>query len=309
MWNSFEKIFCDTVTEVVKAQCADFIHGVRTGYKQLDRGINGLQPCNLITIGGASRMGKSAFMLNILRHLAVDNNIPVLLFSSEMNDLGIGLRLASQESGIEIEKLSRGMLAPYEWGQLDKRTRKLSECPLYIESSHQLYIEDVINVARKAVKELGVKLIAVDYLQLMYYKARMSESRYVEVNAIISQLKSLSMELNIPVIVLSQLNNKIEQRDSAWRRPMPSDLRDSGTIYSDSDVVIFLDRPELYHIYQDENGHDLRGMMRVEVSKNRNGYPFVFDLKFIADTMLICEPDEKKKEEEEMTLFVSPVSQ
>lgn len=254
------------------AERVDGITGLPSGFTQLDKMTCGFHPGHLITIGGATGMGKSAFALNILTHLAVREGVPVLLFSSEMNDNDLMRRIVSNVCEIKMEKLRSGMLAPYEWAQLDKQMRLLQDKPLYIETTHQLYIEEVCATARKMVRTEGVRLIVVDYLQLMYYKVRMNDSRYVEINAIISQLKSLAMELGVPIIVLSQLNRNVEQRDGLYgKEPIPSDLRDSGTIYSDSDEVLFIHRPEYYHIYKDDSGNDWRGKAEILVSKHRDG--------------------------------------
>lgn len=254
------------------AERCDGITGLPSGFTQLDKMTNGFQPGHLITIGGVAGMGKSAFALNILTHLAVEEGVPVLLFSSEMNDNDLMRRIVTNVCEIRMEKLRSGMLAPYEWAQLDKQMRLLQDKPLYIEATHQLYIEEVCATARKMVRTEGVRLIVVDYLQLMYYKVRMNDSRYVEINAIISQLKSLAMELGVPIIVLSQLNRNVEQRDGLYgKEPIPSDLRDSGTIYSDSDEVLFIHRPEYYHIYKDDSGNDWRGRAEILISKHRDG--------------------------------------
>lgn len=274
------------------ASRTDGMSGLPSGFHKLDRMTCGFQPGHLITIGGITSVGKSAFALNILTHLAVRMDTPVLLFSSEMNSADITRRIASAYCEIKMDKLRSGQLEPYEWAQYDKKIRELQDKPLYIEATHQLYIEDVIDTAREMVREKGIQLIVVDYLQLMYYKVRMSESRYVEINAIISQLKSLAMELNVPIIVISQLNRNVEQREGMeGKRPVPSDLRDSGTIYSDSDEVIFIHRPEMFHQYKDEMGRDLRGKAEIIVQKQRDGYP--------GDDILTFEKQFVRFEEEE----------
>lgn len=290
MWNTIEEIINSNFKITEDLAMTRKTYGISTGFDELDSLLNGLQPCNLITIGAESCVGKSAFMLNIIKNVAIDNKIPVLLFSSEMDDLGVGFRLLSIVSSIELEKLMTGMLTANEWGQLDFKMHEIKNSPLYVESTHQLYIEDVVKLARKAVQEKGVKLIAVDYLQLMYHKVEMNDSRYVEINAIISQLKSLAMELNVPVIVLSQLNKRIDERDYNLKTPQPSDLRDSGTIFSDSDVVLFIERPEMYHIYKDSFGNDIRHQANIIIAKQRNGNRnFSCRLKFDNETLEFCE--------------------
>lgn len=263
------------------ASRTDGVSGLPSGFTMLDRLTSGFHPGHLITVGGVTGAGKSAFALNILTHIAVRQGVPVLLFSSEMNDLDLTRRIVAGVCEIKIEKLRSGQLEPYEWAQLDKQMKLLQDKPLHIETTHQLYIEEVCATARRMVRTEGVQLIVVDYLQLMYYKVRMNDSRYVEINAIISQLKSLAMELAVPIIVLSQLNRNIEQREgSEGKRPVPSDLRDSGTIYSDSDEVIFIHRPEMFYQFKDDNGNDLRGKAEIIVAKQRDGHPADFLLDF-----------------------------
>lgn len=276
------------------AERVDGIAGLPSGFTMLDRMTSGFHPGHLITIGGVTGAGKSAFALNILTHLAVRQGVPVLLFSSEMNDLDLTRRIVAGVCEIKIEKLRSGQLEPYEWAQLDKQIKLLQDKPLHIETTHQLYIENVCETARRLVRTEGVRLIVVDYLQLMYYKARMNDSRYVEINAIISQLKSLAMELAVPIIVLSQLNRNIEQREgSEGKRPVPSDLRDSGTIYSDSDEVIFIHRPEMFHQFKDDNGNDLRGKAEIIVAKQRDGRPADFLLDFRGSYLRFSDEEDR----------------
>lgn len=283
------------------ASRTDGLSGLPSGFTMLDRMTAGFQPGHLITIGGITGVGKSAFALNVLTHLAVRQEVPVLLFSSEMNDLDLTRRIVADVCEIKIVKLRSGQLEPYEWAQLDKKINTLQDKPLYIEITHQLYIENVIDTARKMVQTKGVRLIVVDYLQLMYYKVRMNDSRYVEINAIISQLKSLAMELAVPIIVISQLNRNVEQREgSEGKRPVPSDLRDSGTIYSDSDEVIFLHRPEMFHRFKDDQGNDLRGKAEIIVQKQRDGSAGSFLVDFRGSYMRFSEEEKISSSPEEL---------
>lgn len=292
MWHKINNILGNRVDKIRElSQTNDGLDGLPTGFEKLDNLLGGLHAGNLITIGGVSGIGKSAFVLNILNYLSIQKKVPVLFFSSEMTDDGISCRLLSQVTQISLDRLVVGQLAVYEWAILDYKMSELTDVPLYIESTHQLYIEDVINISRKAVKELGVQLIAIDYLQLMYHKTVMNDLRYVEINAIISQLKSLAMELNVPIIVVSQMNNKIDQRAYDDKIPVPSDLRDSGTIFSDSDVVMFIYRPEFFKIYKDQYGNDLRRHAEIIVEKQRNGPKGTAVLRFNGD--IVSFYDEK----------------
>ena len=301
-----KKIEVDSLFDISKKCLNSFVNPsdkdeIPTGYYQLDRVLGSLRPGNLITLGGLTSMGKSAFALNLLRNVSVNYEIPTLLFSAEMKSEDILKRLISIHCEIPYRKIDRAKLSEEEWKKLDAMSGDLN-APLYIENTHHLYIEDIERVAKEAVELYGIKLIVVDYLQMMYYKVKMNDSRYVEINSIICHLKSLAIELQVPIIVVSQLNRNIESRDNGgWncddKIPQLSDLRDSGTIGDDSDVVMFIHRPEYFHIFQDEQGNDLRGITKLIIAKNRNGFKGTGTFHFNEECLLFRDIDEIIKEE------------
>lgn len=257
---------------IKSASLGNGISGIPSGFASLDKLTSGWQNGELIAIGGRPGMGKTAFILSILKQMTVDNHVPAMLFSLEMNERQITNRLISCVCEIPCEKIKNGQLAPYEWGQLDYKLKELYNAPLYIDTPAALTIEELCQKAANAVKEHGVKLIVIDYLQLLYQKIGYTESRYIELNYFTRRLKSLAKELDIPIIITSQLNRETEKRGGLnSSRPQLSDLRDSGTICDDSDIVCFIHRPEYYHIYQDEQGNDLHGIAECYIAKHRNG--------------------------------------
>lgn len=267
------KLIPEAFEKIVKsASHGSGISGIPSGFDSLDQLTAGWQNGELIAIGGRPGMGKTAFILSMLKRITVDNHIPAMLFSLEMNEYQIANRLLSCVCKIPCEKLKKGLLAPYEWGQLDYKIKELNDAPLYLDTAAALTIEELCQKAQNAVKEYGVGLIVIDYLQLLYQKIPYSESRYTELNYFTRRLKSLAKELNIPIIITSQLNRETERRGGLnGGRPQLSDLRDSGTICDDCDMVCFIHRPEYYHIYQDEQGYDLHGVAEFQIAKQRNG--------------------------------------
>ena len=252
---------------------ADGISGLKTGFTKLDKITSGWQNGDLITIGARPAMGKTAFIISMLKNMAVEFKIPVALFSLEMSSSQVMNRLISNLCEVPSEKIKSGQLAAYEWQQLDYKIKNLIDSPIYIDDTSILKIDDFCEKAYQYVKEHGVKLIAIDYIQLLYNKIRYTENnRYLELNYFTRRLKSLARELDIPIILVSQLNRGAENREGIeGKRPQLTDLRDSGTICDDSDLVIFIHRPEYYKIYQDDRGNDVRGMAEIIIAKNRNG--------------------------------------
>lgn len=272
----------------------DGISGLKTGFTKLDKMTSGWQNGELITIGARPAMGKTAFILSMLKNMAVDFKIPVTLFSLEMSSQQVMNRLISNLCEIPNEKLKSGQLANYEWELLDYKIQDLIDSPIYIDDSPILKIDDICEKAYQYVKEYGVKLIAIDYIQLLYNKTRYTENnRYLELNYFTRRLKSLARELEIPIILVSQLNRGADNREGIdGKRPQLTDLRDSGTICDDSDIVIFIHRPEYYKIYQDERGNDLRGMAEIIIAKNRNGVPGEVSLRFKGDFARFSNPED-----------------
>lgn len=279
---------------------ADGISGLKTGFTKLDKMTSGWQNGDLITIGARPAMGKTAFIISMLKNMAVEFKTPVALFSLEMSSSQVMNRLISNLCEVPSEKIKSGQLAAYEWQQLDYKIKDLVDSPIYIDDTSILKIDDFCEKAYQYVKEYGVKLIAIDYIQLLYNKVRYTENnRYLELNYFTRRLKSLARELDIPIILVSQLNRGAENREGIeGKRPQLTDLRDSGTICDDSDLVIFIHRPEYYKIYQDDRGNDLRGMAEIIIAKNRNGALGDVVLRFKGEFMQFSNPEDESTPDE-----------
>lgn len=280
------------------------LSGLESGFTKLDKMTSGWQNGELITIGARPGMGKTAFVLSMLKNMTVDFQIPVALFSLEMSNVQLVNRLITNVCEIPSEKIKSGQLANYEWQQLDYKLKDLMDAPLYIDDTPICTMDDLCRKAHYLVKEKGVRLLAIDYIQLLYNEVKYSDNRYLELNYFTRRLKSLAKELNIPIIITSQMNRAIESREGIdGKRPQLIDLRDSGTLCDDSDMVIFLHRPEYYKIFQDDRGNDMRGMAEVIIAKHRNGALGDVLLRFkgeftrfsnLEDDMLIPMPGEPK---------------
>lgn len=249
--------------------------GVSSGYTKLDDMTSGWQRSDLVILAGRPAMGKTSFALSIAKNVAIDNRVPTAFFSLEMSNVQLVNRLISNTCEIDSKKVMNGQLDDAEWGRLDKNIRKLDGAPLYLDDTPGLSIFELRTKARRLVREKKVEIIMIDYLQLMNANGMRFGNRQEEVSTISRSLKSLAKELDIPIIALSQLNRSVEQRDSSGgvdgKRPQLSDLRESGAIEQDADMVLFVHRPEYYHIYHDENGNDLRGMAQIIIAKHRKG--------------------------------------
>lgn len=260
--------------EVIQRAAAnkDGLTGVPTGYHKLDDITSGWQESDLIIIAGRPAMGKTSFALSMAKNIAADYKQPLAFFSLEMSNTQLVNRLISNVCEIQGSKILNGQLKPDEWERLDKRMVNLFGAPLFVDDTPGLSVFELRTKARRLVREHGVKIIMIDYLQLMNANGMRFSSRQEEVSTISRSLKSLAKELNIPIIALSQLNRGVESREGLeGKRPQLSDLRESGAIEQDADMVLFVHRPEYYHIYQDDNGRDLRGMAQIIIAKHRKG--------------------------------------
>jgi len=250
--------------------------GVPSGYTKLDDMTSGWQKSDLVIIAGRPAMGKTSFALSIAKNIAVDHRLPIAFFSLEMNNVQLVNRLISNTCEIEGKKVMNGQLDDADWNRFDKNIGKLLGAPLYIDDTPGLSIFELRTKARRLVREKKVELIMIDYLQLMNANGMKFGNRQEEVSTISRSLKSLAKELDIPILALSQLNRSVETRDSSaskvdGKRPQLSDLRESGAIEQDADMVLFVHRPEYYHILHDENGNDLHGMAQIIIAKHRKG--------------------------------------
>jgi len=246
--------------------------GIPTGYTELDDKTSGWQNSDLVIIAGRPAMGKTAFALSLAKNIAVDAGIPVAFFSLEMSNVQLVNRLISNVCEISGKKILNGQLDREEWNRLDKNIPRMENVPMYIDDTPGMSIFELRTKARRLVREKGVKIIMIDYLQLMNANGARFGSRQEEVSTISRSLKGLAKELNIPILALSQLNRTVENREGLeGKRPQLSDLRESGAIEQDADMVLFVHRPEYYHIYQDERGNDLHGMAQIIIAKHRKG--------------------------------------
>ena len=246
--------------------------GVPTGYTKLDQITSGLQKSDLVIIAGRPAMGKTSFALSMAKNIAVDHRIPVAFFSLEMNNLQLVNRILSNVCEVPGNKIMNGQLDDAEWKRFDKNLRKLEDVPLYIDDTAGLSIFELRTKARRLVREKKVEVIMVDYLQLMNANGARFGNRQEEVSTISRSLKQLAKELDIPILALSQLNRTVDNREGPdGKRPQLSDLRESGAIEQDADIVLFVHRPEYYHIYADSNGNDMHGMAQIIIAKHRKG--------------------------------------
>ena len=253
---------------------------VPTGFYELDELLGGLQKSDLIILAARPSMGKTALALSLARNAAVDDNIPVGIFSLEMSTMQLIIRLLCAEGRLNAHQVRTGKLPHAEGVKLSKNAHKLIDAPIYVDDSPAQTVLEIRAKARRLKAEKNVGLIIIDYLQLMQGPAK-SESREREISHISRSLKSLAKELNIPVLALAQLNRAVEARTD--KRPQLADLRESGSIEQDADVVMFLTRPEYYNILKDENGDSLEGVAEVIIGKQRNGPTGNIKLAFIKE--------------------------
>ncbi|TDD75291.1 replicative DNA helicase [Flavobacterium caseinilyticum] len=260
------------------------LSGVATGFDKLDKITSGWQPSDLIIIAARPAMGKTAFVLSMARNMAIDFGMPVALFSLEMASVQLITRLISSETGLSSEKLRTGKLEKHEWEQLSTKVKNLEKAPLFIDDTPSLSIFDLRAKARRLVSQHGIRIIIVDYLQLMTAggNGKGGGNREQEISTISRNLKALAKELNVPVIALSQLSRAVETRGSS-KRPLLSDLRESGAIEQDADIVSFLYRPEYYKIdeWDDDEASPTAGQAEIMIAKHRNGSIENVRLKFI----------------------------
>jgi replicative DNA helicase len=282
----------DTMADVLKLAIeqieaakknVDGVSGVPTGFTALDRVTAGWQRSDMIIIAARPGMGKTAFVLSMARNIAVDFNIPVAIFSLEMASVQLVNRLISGETGIRGEKIRKGNLEDHEFTQLHTRLKKLSKAPIFIDDTPSLSVFELRAKARRLKSKHNIEIIIIDYLQLMTAASdKGGGNREQEISMISRSIKTIAKELNIPIIALSQLSRAVETRGGD-KRPMLSDLRESGAIEQDADIVSFLYRPEYYDIQQDEDGNSWADIGQVIIAKHRNGALETVSLKFVKE--------------------------
>ncbi|WP_247236356.1 replicative DNA helicase [Telluribacter sp. SYSU D00476] len=265
-----------------KKNNTDGLTGIPSGFTALDRLTSGWQKTELIILAARPGMGKTAFVVSSLRNAAVEFNKPVAIFSLEMSSVQLVNRLISAEAEIDSEKIRKGSLAPHEWAQMHHRINRLTNAPIFIDDTPALSILELRAKCRRLKAQHDIQLVVIDYLQLMTGDTggKGGGNREQEIASISRSLKNLAKELDVPVIALSQLSRAVETRGGE-KKPQLSDLRESGSIEQDADMVIFLYRPEYYGITQDEAGNSVAGVGEVILAKNRAGSLDTVQLRFI----------------------------
>ncbi len=246
------------------------LSGVPSGFTKLDRITSGWQPSDMIIVAARPSMGKTAFVLSMTRNMAVEHKRSVALFSLEMSSLQLVNRLISAETELGSDRIRSGKLQPFEWEQLERRVKNLVEAPIFIDDTPAVSVFELRAKCRRLKQQHNIDIIIIDYLQLMTCNIDSKGSREQEVSFISRNLKVIAKELNVPIIALSQLNRSVEVR-SGTKRPQLSDLRESGAIEQDADIVLFIHRPEKYGFLEDEEGNSLRGIAEIIIAKHRNG--------------------------------------
>lgn len=280
--------------EVIKEQKEGII-GVPSGFGHLDRLTAGWQKSDLIILAARPAMGKSAYMLSLARNAAIDFKKPVAIFTLEMSAVQLVNRLISSETGISADKLKRATLDPHEWVELTTKIQRLSEAPIFIDDTPALNVFELRAKCRRLKMQHDIQMVIIDYLQLMSGSGGGSEkkgggTREQEISLISRSLKVIAKELEIPVIALSQLSRDVEKRGGD-KRPQLSDLRESGSIEQDADMVLFLYRPEYYGFDRDEEGNPTQGLTEVIVAKHRNGALDTVKVKFLAQNARFIDHD------------------
>ncbi len=288
----------DAIKEIEAAKNQqDHLRGVPSGFTELDRYTSGWQKSDLIILASRPGMGKTAFSLSMARNMAVTFHRPVAIFSLEMSAIQLVTRLISAESGLPAEKLRKGDLEDYEWQQLNTRITNLVDAPIYIDDTPALSIFELRAKCRRLKSQHNIEMIFIDYLQLMSGPHDKQGNREQEISNISRSLKSLAKELDVPILALSQLSRAVETRGGS-KKPILSDLRESGAIEQDADIVMFIYRPEYYKIDETEDGSSTAGLAEVSIAKHRNGALADIHLKFIAKYARFVDPGGAEPEPE-----------
>jgi len=260
----------EAIIQIEKArEKKDGLSGVPSGFTTIDRITSGWQKTDLIIVAARPSMGKTAFVLSMARNMAVDHNRSVAVFSLEMSSIQLVNRLIAAETELGSDKLKTGRLENYEWEHLNRKISNLEKSPVFIDDTPALSIFEFRAKCRRLKMQHDIQVVVVDYLQLMTAGTDNRGSREQEVSTISRSLKAIAKELDIPIIALSQLNRSVESREG--KRPQLSDLRESGAIEQDADIVMFIHRPEYYGIDEDESGNSMRGVAEILIAKHRNG--------------------------------------
>lgn len=290
-FRDMKSILTETVDDIQATSNRKGMSGVSSGFPSIDYCTNGWQKSDLVILAARPAMGKTAFLLSMALNM-IKKGVPVGIFSLEMSSQQLMKRLISNATNLNAKDISNGNLNPLDFAILNKSVTQLYDMPLYIDETGHLNIFDLATKARRLVKEHQIKILFIDYLQLIHAESKTINNREQEVSTISRSLKALAKELNIPIIALSQLNRGVESRTGENKKPMLSDLRESGSIEQDADMVIMLHRPEYYGIMEDERGNSNVGLAEVIIAKNRNGATGIVKMKFEANFIRFRELDD-----------------
>lgn len=280
---SMGEVLKESIRQIEEAsKRTDGLSGVPSGFSSLDRITQGWQRSDMIVIAARPSMGKTAFVLSMARNMTVNLKVPVVIFSLEMSAVQLVNRLIVSETELSSEKIRSGKLEPHEWTQLDYKIKNLQDAPLYIDDTAAISLFELRAKCRRLKMQHDIGLVIIDYLQLMTGPPEVRNNREQEVSTISRGIKSIAKELNVPIIALSQLNRSVEMR-AGDKRPQLSDLRESGAIEQDADIVCFIHRPEKFGIMEDENGQSTAGLGQIIIAKHRNGEICDVNLHFRAE--------------------------
>ncbi len=280
---SMGEVLKESIKQIEEAsKRTDGLSGVPSGFSSLDRITQGWQRSDMIVIAARPSMGKTAFVLSMARNMTVNLKVPVVIFSLEMSAVQLVNRLIVSETELSSEKIRSGKLEPHEWTQLDYKIKNLEDAPLYIDDTAAISLFELRAKCRRLKMQHDIGLVIIDYLQLMTGPPEVRNNREQEVSTISRGIKSIAKELNVPIIALSQLNRSVEMR-AGDKRPQLSDLRESGAIEQDADIVCFIHRPEKFGILQDEEGNSTEGLGQIIIAKHRNGEICDVNLHFRAE--------------------------
>ncbi len=281
----------EAIRDIEAAKDADTkMRGVPSGFTELDRITNGFQRSDLIILASRPGMGKTAFALTLARNMAVDHGKPIAIFSLEMSSVQLVTRLISAETQLNSDKLRKGDLQDFEWQQLNTKIRKLEDAKIFIDDTPALTIFELRAKCRRLKAQNDIQMVFLDYLQLMQGTTDNKGNREQEISQISRSLKALAKELDIPIMALSQLSRAVETR-AGDKKPILSDLRESGAIEQDADIVIFIYRPEYYGLTEDKDGNPTSGMATISIAKHRNGALGDIQLRFIKDFAKYADMD------------------
>lgn len=287
---SMDNIVTEAIKEIEKARThKDELRGVPTGFTKLDALTGGFQRSDLLILAARPGMGKTALALTMARNMAVDYNRPVAVFSLEMAALQLTTRLIASEAEITSDKLRKGELTDNEWHQLNSRIDNLAKAPIFIDDTPALSIFELRAKCRRLKEQYDIQFVVIDYLQLMTTNSEKG-NREQEISTISRSLKALAKELNIPVLALSQLSRDVEKRGGS-KKPVLSDLRESGAIEQDADIVLFIYRAGYYNIDEDEHGKPSTDMAELRIAKHRNGALKDIELKFTGKYARFSDPE------------------